>query len=86
MVHQCESLALGLEPGDYFPSVHSGLDYFQSDAATHGLLLLSQPNFTHATFAYLLQKVIPTNNPACGFAYLERAGCCKFGLVQRVAG
>jgi hypothetical protein len=71
MVHQCESLALRLEPRDYLPSVHSGFDQFESDAAAHGFFLFSQPDLTHAAFADNLQKVIAADHGAIWVAYVS---------------
>ena len=64
MVHQGQSLALGLEARDHFAGVHPGFDQLERHAAAHGLLLLRQPDLAHAAFADFLQQVITANHGA----------------------
>ena len=54
MVHQGQSLALGLEARDHFARVHAGFDQLERHAAADRLFLLGEPDFAHAAFADFL--------------------------------
>jgi hypothetical protein len=73
MVHQGESLALGLEAGDDCPSVHAELDELEGDAPTHGFLLLREIDNSAAAFTDLLEQFVPANQVA-GFFQLNPLG------------
>ena len=51
LVHQGESLAFRLEPGNDLFRIHAPLDELESHFAADGLLLLGLVNDTHAAFA-----------------------------------
>ena len=65
MIHQGESLAFGLKPGDHGFAVHAWLDDFQGDLATHGFDLLGRPDDPHPAFAQLLTQLVGTD-PGAG--------------------
>ena len=62
MVHEGQSLALGLEAGDDLASVHAGLDQLHGDAPADWLLLLGQPDLAHAAFADQFEQVVRTDD------------------------
>jgi hypothetical protein len=76
VVHKGEGLALGLEAGDHFAAVQSGLHQFENDAPAHGFFLLGRPDLPHAAFPDLLQQVIAADQSARGF--LGRQGLGDF--------
>ncbi len=64
MVHQGQSLALGLEPGDHLGGVHARLDNLQRDPAADGLLLLGHVDRAHTPLADLLEELVRTDASA----------------------
>jgi hypothetical protein len=58
MVHQCQRLPLGLEPGDDILGVHAELDDLERDAAMNGFLLLGHVNHATTAFADLLEQFV----------------------------
>jgi hypothetical protein len=64
MVHQRESLPLGLEPRDHLPGVHARLDDFERDRPLDRLGLLGHEDHAHAAFADLLQELVGADHCA----------------------
>ena len=58
VVHQRQSLTLGLKAGDELARVHSLLDDLHRHTPFDGPQLLGQINDTHAAFAKLLQQLV----------------------------
>jgi hypothetical protein len=74
VVHERQSLSLGLEAGDDLGRVHSRLDDLQGHLATNGLHLLREPDLSHASFAETLEKAVASEGISGGSACLvERA-------------
>src|SRR5262249_32115660 len=71
MVHQGESLALGLEAGDDLAAFHAGLDDLQGDRAPDRLSLFRQPDNAHASLADLRDELVGTNYGARALGQLE---------------
>ena len=58
MVHECQSLPLGLESCDDLFGIHSKLDDLERDAPSYRLSLLRHVNCAEAAFAQLLQQLV----------------------------
>jgi len=67
MVHQGESLALGLEARNDALGTHPQLDDFEGDAAADRLLLLCHVNRPTAAFADLLEQLVTPDAVARAF-------------------
>jgi hypothetical protein len=80
VVHQSQSLALGLEARDHLPRVHSGFDQLESHAAADRVFLLGQPDLAHAAFSDFLKQVVAADCMAA-----ERFVDCiaGYGLYRR---
>ncbi len=61
VVHQCQSLTLGLETRHDLLGVHALLDDLDRHPTPDRLRLQRLPHFTHATFAELLQEAVGTD-------------------------
>ncbi len=66
MVHQGESLPLGLEPRDDLLRIHARLDDLERHLATHGLRLLGQVDDAHSPFADHLRELVGADDRAEG--------------------
>ncbi len=58
VVHERQSLTLGLEPRDHQGRVHSRLDDLERDRAMNGFLLLRHEHDTHAAFTNRMQQCV----------------------------
>ncbi len=57
VVHQCQGLPLGLEPGDHLAGVHPGLDQLQGHSSP-GLGLLGEPDLAHSPRAQPFEEAV----------------------------
>ena len=55
MIHQGQGLALGLEPCDHIPCIHTQLDNLKGDAAANRLFLLGHIDDAATAFPKLLE-------------------------------
>src|ERR1041384_6145510 len=58
MVHQRQRLSFCLDSGNDTPTVHAGLDDFQSDPATDGFLLFRDKNQSATSFTDLIEELV----------------------------
>ena len=72
VVHHCQGLPLGFEPGDDFTGVHAQLDDLEGDLASDGLLLLGHIDDAETALADLLEQPIPADDRAGGFVLVRR--------------
>jgi hypothetical protein len=68
VVHQRQSLSLGLEAGDYLPAVHARLDDLERDLALDRAGLLRHEDHAHAALADLLEQLVGADDRARHFA------------------
>ena len=81
MVHQCQGLTFGLEPGDPFGLVHAGPDPVQGNLATNWLALLCEAHFAQTTDTESHKDVI---RPIVSGA-ATRAGYCAAAQTPNTA-
>ncbi len=71
MIHQSQSLPLGLEPGDDRLGVHAPLDELEGHLSMDGLFLLSLVHDSHAAVANFLKDAVGA----------DLLSACRFALV-----
>jgi hypothetical protein len=88
MVHERQSLPLGLEPRDDFPRIHAGLDDLECDPAADGVLLLGDEHEPKSTLTDLLQQLVGADVAArpLGDGLVQRGGCRSGRRIEEAAG
>ena len=78
MVHQCERLLLGLEPGNHLLRVHAPLDQLHRYFAADRLFLIGFVHDTHSPFADLTQDAVRADalGGGCGSPGRANHGGC----------
>ena len=77
VIHQCQRLPLGLEPGDNLPRVHAELDHLQGHLTFYRLLLLGHPHRAAAALANLFDQFVAADHGAGRFG---RRGPARGGV------
>src|SRR5262249_25684830 len=62
MVHECQGLTLGLEPGEDGSRVHSRLDELEGNLALDGVDLLGEIDGTHTAFTDFLTELVAADD------------------------
>jgi hypothetical protein len=82
VVHHGQGLPLGLEAGHDLLGVHALLDDLEGDLAFDGLLLLGQPDLSHAALAELLEQAVGTDLLGTGGGARSGVRLAQLGGVQ----
>ena len=87
MVHHRQRLTFGLESRDNLAGVHSQLDHFEGDKASHGFFLLGYENRAAAALADLLENLIAAESVTRpgGELGVDRSGLMPSGWTRRPA-
>jgi hypothetical protein len=67
VIHERQSLPLGLESRDDFAAAHPGFDQLHRDTAADRFFLFGQPDLAHAAFSDFLEEVIAADHCTGGF-------------------
>jgi len=77
VVHQRQSLPLGLEADDHFPAIHPRFDDLQGHFAADRTRLLGHVDDTEAAFADSLKQFVRTDLRTDRFFRAIRSGVCR---------
>jgi hypothetical protein len=77
VIHQRQSLALGLEASDDLLGVHAGLDHLERHLTAHRVRLLCQEHGTHAPLADRLHEPVGADAHAGSFEGARWAGVSR---------
>ena len=87
VIHHGQRLPFGLKPCDDLFGIHPGLDHFQRDLSTDGVLLFGQPDNAHAAFAERLEQTVRTDRAVWTCAVCRAARGVHFVMcVWRLCG
>src|SRR5262245_7939773 len=88
MVHQGESLALGLKAGDHLARVHAGFDELERDQALDGLRLLGHVHRAHAAFADWFDELEGADDrtKSLRYGFINSAADTRSRLFEKAAG
>ena len=74
VVHERQSLPLGLEAGDHLGGIHARLDDLEGDPPAYGLFLLGHVDDAHAPFTDFLQQPVQADVRSGAFGDRMRSG------------